>query len=94
MCAPTKLLIWCSLFSQMEGRVRGRKPSPTVLKRLHGVEPRRINHDEPIPRVRLPPRPRHFTPEQAELWDSALTNAPPGMLKSLDMGLLEAWCVA
>lgn len=74
--------------------MRGRKPTPTALKRLHGAEPRRINRDEPIPRSGLPLCPQHFTPEQAELWNYALMNAPPGMVKSLDVGLLEAWCVA
>jgi P27 family predicted phage terminase small subunit len=74
--------------------MRGRKPTPTMLKRLHGVEPRRINRHEPIPPSDLPPCPKHFTAEQAELWEFALTNAPPGMVKSLDIGLLEAWCVA
>ena len=74
--------------------MRGRKPTPTALKILHGVEGRRINRREPIPRSGLPPCPQHFTPEQAELWDFAVANAPPGMLKSLDMAVLEAWCVA
>jgi P27 family predicted phage terminase small subunit len=74
--------------------MRGRKPTPTALKRLRGVEPRRINHLEPVPLSGLPECPKHFTAEQAELWEFALTNAPPGMVKSLDAGLLEAWCVA
>jgi P27 family predicted phage terminase small subunit len=78
----------------MESGMRGRKPTATILKRLHGVETRRINNDEPIPRSGVSPCPSHFTPEQAELWNFALANAPPGMLKSLDIGLLEAWCVA
>jgi P27 family predicted phage terminase small subunit len=73
--------------------MRGRKPSSTVLKRLHGVEPRRINPREPMPERGLPTPPVHFTREQAELWDHAVRNAPPGMLKSLDAGVLEAWCV-
>jgi P27 family predicted phage terminase small subunit len=75
--------------------MRGRKPMPTVLKRLHGVEPRRINDNEPpIPKAGLLPCPEHFTPEQAELWDHAIAIAPPGMMTGLDLGLLEAWCVA
>jgi P27 family predicted phage terminase small subunit len=74
--------------------MRGRKPTPTALKRLHGVEARRINRHEPIPLPGFPPCPSHFTDEQAELWHFAVTNAPPGMVKSLDVGLLEAWCVA
>jgi hypothetical protein len=74
--------------------MRGRKPAPTILKQLHGVEPRRINHHEPIPEHGLPPSPTHFTQEQAELWNYAVQSAPPGMLKSPDVGLLEAWCVA
>jgi P27 family predicted phage terminase small subunit len=79
----------------MEVVMRGRKPTPTVLKRLHGVEPRRINNNEPpIAKAGLLPCPQHFTPDQAELWDQAIAHAPPGMLKVLDLALLEAWCVA
>jgi len=73
--------------------MRGRKPIPTVLKKLHAVEARRINAREPIPERDLPPCPSHFTPEQAELWDHAVRSAPSGMLRSLDLGVLEAWCV-
>ena len=87
-------VVRCVIHGLMAERMRGRKPTPTLLKRLHAVEPRRINAREPIPNHGLPPCPAHFTPEQAELWDHAVQNAPPGMLKSLDAGVLEAWCVA
>jgi P27 family predicted phage terminase small subunit len=74
--------------------MRGRKPTPTILKRLHRVEARRINRNEPIPKSGLLPCPTHFTSEQAELWDQAIANAPPGLLTGLDLALFEAWCVA
>jgi P27 family predicted phage terminase small subunit len=74
--------------------MRGRKPLPTALKHLHGVELRRINQHEPTPEHGLPSCPLHFTPEQAGLWDDAVRCAPSGMLRALDVGLLEAWCVA
>jgi P27 family predicted phage terminase small subunit len=75
--------------------MRGRKPKPTVLKDLHGSEePRNIN--EPIPTVSLDvvPAPDHFTVEMREIWNGALEQAPPGMLKSIDASVLEVWCVA
>jgi P27 family predicted phage terminase small subunit len=74
--------------------MRGRRPAPTILKRLHGVEARRINHLEPRPRSGLPEPPAHFTPEQHEVWAQAVQSAPPGLLSPADAALLESWTVA
>src|SRR5690349_17543959 len=74
--------------------MRGRRPTPTVLKRLHGVEPRRINHLEPKPSPGLPEPPAHFTPEQRAVWAQAVQSAPMGLLCRSDEALLETWTVA
>lgn len=76
--------------------MRGRKPKPTVLKRLHGSE-EPINPDEPIPAGNLVDDttcPDHFTGDQRDAWEYAIRHSPPGMLKRIDAGVLEAWVVA
>ena len=78
-------------------RSSGRKPKPTVLKKLHrSGEP--INENEPQPEGDLAPTvdsaPEHFGPEERAAWAYALEHAPPGMLKMIDAGVLEAWVVA
>jgi phage terminase small subunit len=75
--------------------MRGRKPKPTVLKKLHhSTEP--INPNEPRAEgdVRPDTAPAHFDDEQREAWAYALKHAPPGMLKMIDAGVLECWVVA
>ncbi len=74
--------------------MRGRRPTPTLLKRLHGVEPRRINHLEPRSKPGLPEPPAHFTEEQVAVWAQAVESAPPGLLSPADAALLETWVVA
>jgi P27 family predicted phage terminase small subunit len=74
--------------------MRGRRPTPTILKQLHGVEPRRINHQEPRPKSGAPEPPAHFTPEQHALWAQAVQSAPPGLLSPADAALLETWVTA
>lgn len=75
--------------------MRGRKPKPTALKDLHGSNAPQ-NPDEPMPTstLDLVPAPEHFTAEMREIWQHAVDHAPPGMLKAIDMGVLEVWCVA
>lgn len=75
--------------------MRGRKPTPTVLKKLHrSDEP--INPDEPKPIGDVTPdtAPEHFDADQRAAWAYALHHAPPGMLKMIDAGVLECWVVA
>jgi P27 family predicted phage terminase small subunit len=74
--------------------MRGRRPAPTILKGLHGVEPRRINHLEPRQKSGLPEPPAHFTVEQQVVWAQAVESAPPGLLSPADAALLESWVVA
>ena len=76
--------------------MRGRKPKPTVLKKLHrSTEP--FNEHEPKPvtgDVRPDTAPEHFDEDQRAAWAYALEHAPPGMLKMIDAGVLECWVVA
>ena len=73
--------------------MKGRKPTPTALKDLHGsTEPR--NPNEPIPEGNLTERPAYFNDEQRQAWDYALDHSPPGMLKRIDGSILECWVVA
>src|SRR5690348_10847458 len=74
--------------------MRGRRPTPSMLKKLHGVESRRINHLEPLSQPGLPEPPAHFTAEQRAVWSQAVESAPPGLLSPADAALLEAWTVA
>jgi P27 family predicted phage terminase small subunit len=74
--------------------MRGRRPAPTILKKLHGVEPRRINHLEPRPKSGRPEPPAHFSAEQLAVWAQAVESAPPGLLSPADAALLETWVVA
>jgi P27 family predicted phage terminase small subunit len=65
-----------------------------MLKRLHGVEPRRINQLEPQPKSGLPEPPAHFTAEQHAIWAQAVQSAPAGLLSPADAALLETWVTA
>lgn len=77
--------------------MRGRKPQPTALKLLHGNpsdHPDRINKDEPIPVGDLVDPPEWLTEGQKAGWRHALANAPRGLLRRLDSGVLTVWVVA
>jgi P27 family predicted phage terminase small subunit len=74
--------------------MRGRRPEPTIIKKLHNVEPRRINQLEPRPKSGLPEPPAHFSAEQLAVWVQAVESAPPGLLSPADAALLETWVVA
>jgi phage terminase small subunit len=74
--------------------MRGRRPAPTILKKLHGVESRRVNHLEPRQKSGRPEPPAHFTAEQQAVWAQAVESAPPGLLSPADAALLESWVVA
>jgi P27 family predicted phage terminase small subunit len=73
----------------------GRKPKPTGLKVINGTfRSDRNSEAEPFPSGDLKDAPSHFAPEQVEIWDYAISNAPRGLLKCLDMSTLEVWVVA
>jgi phage terminase small subunit len=77
--------------------MRGHLSKMPAMKALHGSN-KPINHDEPIPEGDLSDDPTsappHFNLEQREAWEFAIRNSPPKLLKKLDTGILEAYCVA
>jgi len=73
----------------------GRRPTPTVLKQLHGNPGRRpINANEPQGQGELWKPPHWFDEIQREQWHYALEWAPPGLLTATDRDILVAWCAA
>jgi P27 family predicted phage terminase small subunit len=75
--------------------MRGRKPVPTTLRKLHG-NPRKVAVPkfEPKPTGDLSNAPDWLSEDQKKCWLYALTNSPPGMLKQIDRGTLVVWVVA
>ncbi|HTI78878.1 MAG TPA: P27 family phage terminase small subunit [Acetobacteraceae bacterium] len=77
--------------------MRGRKPKPTALRKLHRSD-QPLNPNEPKPEGDLAARtrsvPAHFDDDQRDAWNYALANSPPGLLKAIDAGVLECWVVA
>jgi P27 family predicted phage terminase small subunit len=47
---------------------------------------------EPKPVGDLKDAPDHFDAEEREVWNYAIENAPRGLLKRIDSGVLEVWC--
>jgi P27 family predicted phage terminase small subunit len=75
--------------------MRGRKPVPSALRALHG-NPRKVPMPkfEPKPDGDLSDAPEWLNKAQQACWKYALSNAPPGMLKRIDLGVLLVWAVA
>ena len=71
----------------------GRRPKPTDLKLVEGRF-YRLNKAEPIPSGELQDPPIIFDAGQCDVWNYAIDNAPRGLLKRLDAGLLQTWVVA
>lgn len=75
--------------------MRGRKPKPTWLKVVAGNPGKRpLNVDEPMPAGNLVDPPEWMTEAQKAGWQYAIANAPPGLLKRLDLSVLSVWVVA
>lgn len=75
--------------------MRGRKPKPTWLKLVAGNPGHRpINEAEPQPQGDLNEAPEWMNPEQRAVWNLAIKQAPPGLLRELDGSVLEIWVVA
>lgn len=75
--------------------MRGRKPTPTLLKAIAGNPGgRALRTDEPMPSGELDAPPADLTPSQQRIWREAIENSPPGLLKQLDASLLRIWVVA
>jgi len=68
---------------------------PTALATLHGnpskTPPRTA---EPKPAGVLDSAPAWLSDDQKAGWTYALRNAPPGMLRNLDRGILAVWVIA
>jgi P27 family predicted phage terminase small subunit len=74
---------------------RGRKPTPTQLKIVKGTTRKdRMNPREPVVSGNLIGPPEHFCEAQKEIWKYAIENAPSGLLKRLDLSILETWVTA
>ena len=73
----------------------GRKPTPTVLRALHG-NPRQhampTDESEGVGDLWSPPA--YMDDEQREQWNYAVDHAPPGLLTGTDRDILAAWCNA
>lgn len=70
----------------------GRKPKPTQLKVITGNPGKRaLNKSEPKPKGNLAAAPDHFGDEQKAVWDYAIEHAPAGLLKQMDLSVLEVW---
>lgn len=74
-------------------RASGRRPKPTQLKLVEGRH-YRLNRQEPVPPGNLSDAPAHFDTRQREVWDTVIANAPLGLLKRLDAGVLACWVAA
>ena len=76
--------------------MRGRKPKPTVLKKLLGNPGRRpLNEQEPKPPVGAPERPRWLSPEAKRYWNLLVAKlVKVGILADVDIGILANHCTA
>jgi P27 family predicted phage terminase small subunit len=73
---------------------RGRKPVPTVLKRLHGYPGHHKRTGVELDGMGSISAPVWFNAEQRAQWDHALENAPPGLLTATDRECLVTFCLA
>lgn len=76
--------------------MRGRKPKPTALVKLHGKTSagRKPRSNEPTPVGELLTPPDWLTDPQKAGWQYAIEHAPFGLLKNIDQMALAVWCVA
>lgn len=72
----------------------GNQPMPTALKVIRNVRSKKDTSREPKPVGDLKDAPTHFDDELREVWNYAIANAPIGLLKKLDSGVLETWCTS
>lgn len=77
---------------------RGRKPIPTELHRLKGTlnvtKHLRDRAGEPVAEGDVGGPPDWMSEAQQAIWREAVDNAPHGVLKACDAGLLAVWVVA
>ncbi len=73
----------------------GRKPLPTAVKKIKGtLQKCRTNLREPKPEGDLVEPPEYMTEGAKSAWRYALECSPPGLLRKLDMSILEVWASA
>jgi P27 family predicted phage terminase small subunit len=73
--------------------MRGRKPDPTKLKILRGVQNDRINHSEPIPPSGKPEPPEHLDKLAKEEWERlCVILKEMGLLSLADGPALALYC--
>jgi P27 family predicted phage terminase small subunit len=81
-----------------EVTMKGRKPTPIATLRTRGTfRPDRHAHRgiEPVPLCDGPLNPpEHLSESQKDCWRFVVQNAPDGVLKRIDQGLLTAYVVA
>jgi P27 family predicted phage terminase small subunit len=80
-------------------KMKGRKPKPTAMHKLHGtvnVTKHRARLDgEPIAVADIDAEPPSWlTSSQKESWRYAIANAPRGVIRAIDRGMLVIWCEA
>ncbi|KAA2237076.1 phage terminase small subunit P27 family [Salinarimonas soli] len=76
--------------------MRGRKPTPTALKVIHGNPGKRpLNRREPRPGVAVPTCPAHLNPSAKAEWKRvARQMVLLGMITELDRAVLASYCQA
>jgi P27 family predicted phage terminase small subunit len=74
----------------------GRPRKPTAVKKLQGtLQKCRTNPAEPTPQndLKAMTPPEYLTDSAKEIWAFALSQAPEGMLSTLDFGIFSEWAV-
>lgn len=74
----------------------GRPRKPTAVKKLQGtLQKCRANPAEPTPQndLKAMTPPEYLTDSAKEIWVFALSQAPEGMLSTLDFGIFSEWAV-
>lgn len=74
----------------------GRPRKPTAVKKLQGtLQKCRANPAEPTPQndLKAMTPPEYLTDSAKEIWAFALSQAPEGMLSTLDFGIFSEWAV-
>lgn len=74
----------------------GRKPTPTNLKILYGNPGKRpLNQNEPKPKPVAPTPPKHLNNIAKKEWKRVAKELEPlGLLTTIDMAALAAYCMA
>jgi P27 family predicted phage terminase small subunit len=77
--------------------MRGDKPTPTAIRKLHGAQKSLLPKNEPKPKLVTEdfPPPSHLGIEAQKEWRQKIPGLRAmGMLSTVDLTLLETWCSA